>query len=105
MNNLLLLGFGRLGSFVLLENTGFEQFVDELLHAVVGGKETLRRHDDTAVGLRNRSFAILFGLKSNKVIADHAAGEVDLTDAVCVDFFFVVHFFIPFFYFSGITAQ
>ena len=37
------------GCFVLLQDTGFDQFVDQLLHAVERTEETLRGHDDAHV--------------------------------------------------------
>ena len=77
--------------FVLLENASFDHLVDELLHGVHGAEEALRRHDHADVRDRGRGFAFASGLKGDEVKTDHVAGEVDLTDAVCEDFFFVCH--------------
>ena len=81
--------------FVLLQNAGIEQFVDELLHGVEGSQESLRRHDDPDIGLGNGCFPFFLGLEGDEVVADHAAREVDLTDAVSENFF-LFHFVIPF---------
>jgi hypothetical protein len=76
-----------LGSFVLLENTGFQQFVDELLHGVVSAQETLGRHDDTDVALGNGSGTVFTGLESNEIETNHSTGEMDLTDTISKNFF------------------
>lgn len=73
---------------VLLENAGFDELVNELLHAVEHGKEALGRHDNAFGRFRLRRGAIGGGLKSDKVEANHVAREVDLTNAISVDFFF-----------------
>ena len=67
----------------------------EVIAECESGEEALGRHDDTDTAL-GRGFAVFFRLQGDEVIADHAAGEVDLTDTVCEDFFFVAHFLIPF---------
>ena len=72
---------------VLRENASFDEFVDELLHAVEHGEERERRHDDSFGRFRLRSFAVASGLEGYEVKADHVASEVDLADAVGIDFF------------------
>lgn len=78
--------------FVLAENTGFDQLVNELLHGVHGAEEALGRHDDADIALGNGGLTFFSGLQGNKVEADHVAGEVDLTDTIGEDFFFGFHF-------------
>ena len=76
-----------LGSFVLLKDAGFQQFVDELLHGVVGTQETLGRHDDADVALGHGSGTVFTGLEGNEIKTDHGSGKVDLTDAISKNFF------------------
>ena len=78
--------------FVFAQDTGFDQFVNELLHGVESAQKTLGRHDDTDIALGNRGLTIFCGLQSDEVKANHVSGEVDLTDTVCEDFFFGFHF-------------
>ena len=79
------------GVFVFLQDAGVEQFVDELLHGIEGGEEALRRHDDADAGAGNGSFSFFFRLECDEVVTDHAAREVNLTNAVCVNFSFFDH--------------
>ena len=75
------------GRFILFQNTGFQQLVDQLFHGVVGAQETLRRHDDADAALGHGSFTFSTGLKGDEVEADHGSCEVNLTDSVCKNFF------------------
>ena len=68
--------------FVLAEDAGVDELVDQLLHAVESGEEALGRHDDAEAGFRSRRLAVASGLKGDAVKTNHVAGKVDLPNAV-----------------------
>ena len=69
------------GRLVLLENSGFQQLVDQLLHRIECTQKSLRRHDDALFDHRNRGFAFHFRLKRHEIKSDHSAGKVNPADA------------------------
>ena len=75
-----------LSRFIFLQHTGLKKLVDQLLHGVECGKESLRRHDDTDIGLRFGRFPFLFRLQSYKIVANHPRCEMNLPDSICKDF-------------------
>ena len=85
-------GSERLLTFVFAQDTGFNQFVDQLLHGIKSTQKALGRHDDTDVALRSGSLTFFAGLQGDEIETDHVARKVDLTDTVCKNFFFGFHF-------------
>ena len=77
---------------VFLQNVCFDELVDELLHGVEGCEEAVRGHDHADVALGKRSLAVFGRLEGDEVESDHAAREVNLSNAVRKDFLFFVHF-------------
>ena len=73
---------------VLLENAGFQKLVDQLLHAVERGEESLGRHNDAERGGGSRRLPVGARLERDEVKTNHIAGEMNLADAVDEIFFF-----------------
>ena len=76
-------------TFILLKDTGLQQLVDQLLHGVESTQESLRRHNDTHITLRCRSFSVFFRLESYKIETNHSTGKMNLTDAISENFFLI----------------